>query len=182
MMRLNAREPELFDTNFLTFTPLRRPAFVAGNTAQEDVILKALGVADIQVFLLDPIRRATGVVNLNDTEGVRPVLNFYQRLQDSGVTVVTTHHDNKTFARSGGGDPLGMTGAGDFAGDADSIVSVSLPKGTGIEEPRRNLHFTLRNAPSLSPRGMEMDENGRIVYSTSPYGDGLAGDDSGPPI
>ncbi len=182
MLRDNAREPELFDHNFLTFTPLRRPRFVAGNVVQEDVILKALETADIQVFLLDPVRRATGVADLNSEKDVRPLLHFFERLQDSGVTVVTCHHDNKSYSRQGGGDPLGMTGVGAFAGDADTIVSVSVPKGTALEDPTRNLHFTLRNAPSCPPRGMKMGDNGHIVYSHAPYGPGLEGDDSGPSI
>jgi hypothetical protein len=181
-LRAAAREPELFDENFLTFTPLRRPAFVAGNTTQEDAVLRALVDGGVQVFLLDPIRRATGAADLNSERDVRPLLNFYGRLQDHGITVVTCHHDNKTYARQGGGDPLGMTGVGAFAGDADTIVSVSVPKGQTLEDPRRNLHFTLRNAPAPAPRGMEMGSDGCIVYATEPWGGGLAGDESGPAI
>lgn len=186
LLQANAREPELFGTNFLTFTPMQRPNFTAGNVAQEDFILKTLETHDVQVFLLDPIRRATGLADLNSEREVRPLLHFFERLQDSGVTVVTTHHDNKTYSRQGGGDPLGMTGVGAFAGDADTIVSVSIPKGMTIEEPIRNLHFTLRNAPSISARGMRMGEDGHIVYSTSAY-DNSADDDgtdrpTGPPI
>jgi 5S rRNA maturation endonuclease (ribonuclease M5) len=182
MMRAHAREPELFDRNFLSWTPMQRPSFRAGDTGQEDFVLKQLTDHDVQVFFLDPIRRATGAVDLNSEEAVRPLLDFFARLQDNGITVVTTHHDNKTYARQGGGDPLGMTGTGAFAGDADTVVSVSLPRGSSIEDPRRNLHFLLRNAPSVSPRGMAIDGEGGLTYSTTPWGDGLAGDDSGPPI
>lgn len=180
-LRAQAPEPELFDENFMTMTPLRRPPLVAGNTEQEDAVLKALTDASVSVFLLDPIRRATGFADLNSEQDVRPLLNFFARLQDNGITVVTCHHDNKTAARSGGGDPLGMTGAGAFAGDADTIVSVAVPKGSTLDQPRRNLYFTLRNAPGVTPRGFEMSEGG-LVYSTTPHGDGMESDDSGPSI
>lgn len=175
-LRCAARHPDLFDLNFLTFTPLQRPRFVAGNVEQEDYVLRNLESHDVQVFLLDPVRRATGIADLNSEKEVRPLLAFFQRLQDNGVTVISCHHDNKTAARSGGGDPLGMTGVGAFAGDADTIVSVSIPKGMTVDEPTRNLHFTLRNAPSPAPRGMSMGDDGRIVYSPSPHG---AAEDAG---
>lgn len=180
-LRAQSNEPELFDQNFMTVTPLRRPPLMAGNTEQEDAMLRALVDADIQVFLLDPVRRATGYADLNSEQEVRPLLNFFARLQDEGITVVTCHHDNKTASRSGGGDPLGMTGAGSFAGDADTIVSVGLPKGRGQEDTCRNVHFTLRNAPGVAPRGFEMTDSG-LVYSTTPHGDGMESDDSGPSI
>jgi AAA domain len=170
-LRAGAREAELFDRNFLTFTPTRRPTFVAGNKAQEDAILTALTQHDVQVFLLDPIRRATGYADINSEAEVRPLLNFYARLQDNGITVVTCHHDGKSGARAGGGNPVDMTGSGAFSGDADTIVSVAVPKGLSIEDPRRNLHFLMRNALSPGPRSMTMSEDGQLSYSTAPHGD-----------
>jgi RecA-family ATPase len=182
LLRNVAREGELFDTNFLTFTPLQRPRFVAGNTAQEDMVLATLESAGVQVFLLDPVRRATGVADLNSEKEVRPLLAFFERLQNAGITVITCHHDNKSFARSGGGNPLGMTGVGAFAGDADTIVSVSVPKGGTIDDRTRNLHFTFRNAPSLGARGMEMQEDGHILYSPDPHGNWDGEDEAEPAI
>lgn len=170
LLHANARKPDLFDSNFLAFTPMRRPTFVAGNVAQEDAMLMALETHHVQVFCLDPIRRATGSADLNSEKDVRPLLNFFARLQDNGITVISCHHDNKTYSRQGGGDPLGMTGVGAFAGDADTIVSVSLPKGVTIEEPVRNLRFTTRNAPTIGSRGMRMTDAGMLVYSTTPHG------------
>lgn len=165
--------PELFRQNFLTWTPMQRPNYRAGNKAQEDQILAALQEAGVEVFVLDPIRRATGAIDLNSEKDVRPLLAFYERLQGEGIAVITCHHDNKTAGRSGGGDPLGMTGAGAFAGDADSIVSVALPKGEDQESAKRDLHFTFRNAPSIGPRGFTMEESGLLVYG-APH---EAGDD-----
>lgn len=171
MLREQASRPKLFDANFFTFTPLQRPTFVAGNLAEEDKILSALVDNDIQVFLLDPVRRATGLADLNSEREVRPLLNFFARLQDNGITVVSTHHDNKTYSRAGGGNPLGMTGVGAFAGDADTIVSVGIPKGSDVDSPLRNLHFTLRNAQAISAKGLQMTEIGQLVYSNEPHGD-----------
>lgn len=167
----HAREPDLLRENFMTWTPLQRPRLRAGDKATEDHVMLELMAAGIQVVLVDPIRRAMGTLNTNAGEDARKILSFYERLQNEGITVVTTHHDNKTAARSGGGDPIGMTGAGDFAGDADTIVSVSLPRGKKIEDPQRNLSFLLRNSPSIGARGMEMQSDGHIVYSTEMFGD-----------
>lgn len=171
-----AKQRELFDRNFLSWTPMQRPRFTAGAKGDEDFLIDALTAAGVQVFLIDPIRRSVGTADLNSEKEVRPLLAFAQRLQDAGITVVLTHHDNKTYAKSGGGDPLGMTGAGAFAGDADTIVSVSIPKGQSIESRERNLHFLLRNAPSLPARAMRMGEDGRIAY----FDTALGGDDGGP--
>lgn len=166
ILRSHAREPGLFDENFLTFSPLRRPELTAGNRKQEDLVLRTLIEAGVQVVLIDPIRRASGAIDMNSEKDVRAILRLFERLQDEGITVVTTHHDNKEFARRGGGDALGMTGAGAFSGDADSIVSIELPTGEDHRSSvRRNLQFTIRNGPSIGGRGMEIQEDGRLLYS-----------------
>ena len=179
-LRSTAPELDLLDRNMFVWTPMQRPQFVAGDTDSENAILRVLTDNDVQIFLLDPVRRATGNADMNSEKEVRPLLHFFQRLQDEGITVLTTHHDNKTYARSGGGDPLGMTGAGAFAGDADTIVSVSIPRGETIDSTRRNLHFTTRNAPSIGARGMTMTESGVIVYQSGPHGHDDS-DDAVPP-
>lgn len=173
----HAREPELFAANFLSYSPMARPRFRAGNDKEESALLRELTEAGVQVMLLDPIRRATGTVDMNDEAEVRRLLGFFERLNNEGITVIATHHDNKTSAKAGGGDPTGMTGSGAWAGDPDSIVSVELPKGEKLtESTKRNLIFTLRNAPILTPRGMEIRDDGSILYSNEPHGDW--GDDS----
>lgn len=161
----NAREPLLFSENFHTYSPLARPDLRAGDTKSEDRILKVLVDGGTQVLLLDPIRRATGSIDMNDEAEVRKMLGFFERLNDEGITVVATHHDNKTAARFGGGDPAGMTGSGAWAGDPDTIISVQLPKGDRLNDStRRNLLFTLRNSPVVPPRGFDMTDSG-FVYS-----------------
>lgn len=170
----HARERTAFNENFLTLTPLIRPKIRAGDKAEEDRLLSILTGSGVQVLLLDPIRRATGSIDMNDESEVRKMLGFFERLNNEGITVIATHHDNKTSARSGGGDPLGMTGSGAWSGDPDTIVSVELPKGDKLNSSkRRNVVFTLRNAPSITPRGFEMHDDGHIIYSTVPHGAGF---------
>lgn len=165
----NAREPGLLRENFLTYSPLSRPDLQAGNQKSEDRVLSNLLENNVQVLFLDPIRRTTGAIDMNDESEVRRLLGFFERLNDEGITVVATHHDNKTFARSGGGDPLGMTGSGAWAGDPDTIVSVQLPRGESLNNSvKRNVNFTLRNSPAIAPRGFEMTDSG-IVYSTTAW-------------
>ena len=171
LLERHAREPELLRENFLTWTPLQRPRLRADDKAEQDRVLAALVDAGVQVFLLDPVRRAMGTLNSNAEEDVRKLLAFFERLQDEGITVVTVHHDNKESARAKGGDPIGMTGSGAWAGDFDTIISISIPKGMALKDPKRNLTFTLRNAPSIGDRGMEIDGDGKITYSTEPWGE-----------
>lgn len=172
-LRANAKDRAAFDANFGTWTPLQRPTLRAGEKAEEDKVLAGLLEAGVQIVLFDPIRRALGPGNdMNSEADVRQLLGFFERLQDEGITVVATHHDNKAAMRHGGGDPWGMTGSGAFAGDADTIVSISLPKGDTVDSPRRNISFLSRNAASPSTRGMAIQEDGHLKYATSPYGEG----------
>lgn len=183
LLMKNAREPKALAENFLTLTPLIRPKIRAGDKGEEDKLLSILTGAGVQVLLLDPIRRATGSIDLNDEAEVRKMLGFFERLNNEGITVVATHHDNKTAGRSGGGDPLGMTGSGAWAGDPDTIVSVELPSGDKLaSSTRRNLHFTLRNAPTIPPRGFDMQEDGHILYSSVPHGSGFDESEDEPQI
>lgn len=170
-LKAHASEPDLFRANFGTYTPLVRPRLVAGNTQDEDAIIRNLTENGVQVVLIDPVRRAMGMADMNAENEVRKMLHFFQRLNDEGITVVATHHDNKEAGKSGGGDPFGMTGSGAWAGDADAIVSIALPKGYSLEDPKRDIHFLLRNAPSPGPRGMEIKKDGQIVYQVDPWTD-----------
>lgn len=166
-----AVDVKAFDSHFATLSPIAPPRFIAGNQAHEDELLRDLESAGVQVFLLDPVRRFTGFADLNSEQEVRRLLAFIDRLNQNGVTVVACHHDNKTASRTGGGDPLGMTGAGAFAGDADTIVSISQPKDAVPRDLRRNLHFTLRNGPAPAPRGIRMiSDETRIEYSLEAHG------------
>jgi hypothetical protein len=170
-IRCGAREPDLFDRNFLTWTPQTRPQIKAGNKEQEAFMRAELVRAGVQVVLMDPVRRLMKAgSSMNDEDSVRYPLAFFESLQNEGITVIFTHHDNKGSAKSGGGDALDMTGSGAWAGDADSILSVSLPKGVRREDPTRNLHFLLRNGPSPTPRGFRLCDNGTITYQNDPFG------------
>lgn len=165
----SAPEPALMRQNFHTYSPLSRPDLRAGDTKSEDRVLSNLVSQGIQVFMIDPIRRATGSIDMNDEAEVRRMLGFFERLNDEGITVIATHHDNKSFAKAGGGDPLGMTGSGAWSGDPDTILSVQLPYGETLTSTKRNVCFTLRNSPALDPRGFEMTDHG-MLYSPTPWG------------
>jgi len=161
-----------FDEHFYTYSPLVRPQLIAGNTQQEDTVIRNLVDAGIQVFLADPVRRMAGHADLNSEQDVRKILGFFERLNDQGITVIYTHHDNKGGAAPGAaGSSADMTGSGAFSGDPDSIVNLTLPRGERWETSRlRNISYLLRNAPSPSMKGMEIHENGTLSYSDMPHG------------
>lgn len=162
---------ELWDQNYGTWQPLTRPLLAAGNREHEDAIIRPLVEQGIQVVLIDPVRRGMGDLGMNAEEDVRKMLQFFSRLQDEGITVVATHHDNKASSRGGGGDALSMTGSGAWAGDPDTIISVALPKGDSLSSStRRNLHFTLRNSPPIAPRGFELHNDETLRYTLDAHG------------
>jgi RecA-family ATPase len=166
-----AREPELLEQNFTTWTPLHRPATFVGNKQTEDAVLAHLVDDATQVLLVDPIRRAGRGLDMNSEQDVSKILGFFERLNDNGITVVTLHHDNKEHSRRGGGDSNAMTGSGAFAGDPDTIVDVVLPDGEDARTcNKRNLFFTLRNGPAPMPRGMEITDDAVLVYSPEAFG------------
>jgi 5S rRNA maturation endonuclease (ribonuclease M5) len=171
LLKQHAKDQDAFLDNFLTFSPRARPRLVAGDKASEDAILRPLVEAGVQVVAIDPIRRGMGLASMNDENEVRRMLGFFERLNDEGITVVATHHDNKASGK--GGDPDAMTGSGAFAGDPDAIVSVAVPPKHSKRLPKRNLIFTLRNAPQITERSFGMGDDGRITYST----DGIGMDD-----
>jgi hypothetical protein len=175
----NAKEPDLFEQNFFTWTPMIRPTLIAGNTKQEDFVLKNLVESGIQVMLLDPIRRAVGMADLNAENEVRRMLMFFERLNNEGITVVAVHHDNKEGAKAGGGNAINMTGSGAWAGDPDTIVSIEIPKGETTESAHRNLRFMLNHAPSPGTRGMKISDgdNQQISYSLDGWGEHEEKDD-----
>ena len=169
-LRGNAPNPTAFDQNFGSWTPFGRPTLRAGEKSEEDKVVTALTEAGVQIVLIDPIRRALGPgTDMNSESDVRSLLGFFERLQDAGVTVVATHHDNKAGAKHGGGDPWDMTGSGAFAGDADTIVSIALPKGEPASSKARDLRFLARNTSAPSPRGVLMLPDGHLQYLPEPH-------------
>lgn len=173
---------DLFNANFMTYSPLARPRLRAGDTKAEALFRSQAVEAGAQVVLIDPIRRGTGAIDMNSEGEVRAMLDFCASLQDEGITVIATHHDNKTAARNRGGDPTDMTGSGAWAGDPDTIISIELPPGENHRTSvRRNMNFTLRNSPAIGGRAFEMTDDG-IVYSLEPWGDQSDEDPTAPTI
>jgi 5S rRNA maturation endonuclease (ribonuclease M5) len=161
----NAAEPDLFMDNFFTAEPLTRPHLTTGVTASEDRVIEYVTQYNIDVVFIDPIRRAMGYASLNDEHDVRRPLHFAERLNRLGVTVVLLHHDNKEADVRLGGDPAGMTGSAAWAGDVDTIVSVWRTRQMKREDPKRNLHFLMRNDSSIVPdKGFLLNETGSVVW------------------
>lgn len=163
---------EAFDKNFLTYTPTTRPDLKIGNQKSMDKVRKVLVEGEVAIVLIDPIRRAlVPGLSMNDEDGAPAHIRaFTESLQAEGITVVLVHHDNLTPERNAGrSDPANMTGSGAWAGDPDTIVTVHRPPLTTREEPRRNLSFLLRNAPSPPPVGFELKEDGSIVWGEAHF-------------
>lgn len=158
-----ATEPELLGSNYYGYEPLTRPRLVAGNEESENKMMKTLMDGGIEVVVIDPIRRTLGFANPNAEDEVRRLLYFVERLNDSGMTVVMVHHDNKESDKHGGGDPSGMTGSGAWAGDPDTIVTLSRPAGESRDSTKRNVGFLMRNAPSAHGKGIEIVNDGSPV-------------------
>lgn len=174
-----ADEPDLFGENFLSYSPLARPRLTAGDEKSEDTMIQNLLDAEAQVVFLDPVRRAMGYADMNAENEVRRILAFAERMTREGLTVVLLHHDNKASDARGGGDASGMTGSGAWAGDADTIISVSRPSGTERKDPRRNARFLLRNAPSPSGRGFELKGDGHVAWHGNTWAENTDNDDEG---
>jgi hypothetical protein len=174
-LRQAVARQDAFDAHFLTYSPLARPRLVAGRPDSEGPIIENLLAAGVNVVLIDPIRRGMGLADMNAENEVRRILRFAERLTDEGMAVVMVHHDNKSGSKHGGGDPDDMTGSGAFAGDADSILSIVRPAFVSKEQPKRNLHFLLRNAVSPAPRGFEWGD-GAVIWHDEAFIDHEEGD------
>jgi hypothetical protein len=169
--------------NFHIWTPQSRPQLRVNNAKAEEYVRAELVRAGIQVVLFDPLRRMMPAgLSLNDEDSARHALSFFESLQNEGITVIFTHHDNKQGARADA-DETSMTGSGAWAGDADTIIGVTRVKGEPRHSGKRNINFLLRNAPSPAPRGMQMmEDTARILYSPDPFGVGEAEDSEEPDI
>lgn len=177
LIRSTAEHPDLWDKNFGTWQPTLRPDLVAGNVKLEDRYLTAFAEHGIQVVLVDPIRRATGAIDFNAEQDARKILHFFQRMQDNGITVISTHHDNKDSTKHHEADLTSPTGSGAFVGDADTIVSSVLPYGGKVTDLQRNLGFYVRNGPPVSMRGMEISDEGILSYRHEPFNSAPGADD-----
>jgi 5S rRNA maturation endonuclease (ribonuclease M5) len=161
-------DTDLWDENFGTIDTMRRPDFVAGSAKHEEAALRALLDAGISVVLFDPVRRAGRGGDLNDEKDAGVLLGFFERLMNEGMSVVYVAHDNKAGSKAGGADILNVTGSGAWVGDADSVVTITVPKGETTDSRYRNLNFTIRNGPHVEGRSFHIDEDAHIIYSNEP--------------
>lgn len=177
-MRARAKQPELLWDNFFTWHPEERLDLKAGVKAQEDEARRLLVENEVQVVLIDPLRRFMQAgQSMNDEDQARYPLQFFESLQQEGITVVFCHHDVKSAARMRNADDTSMTGSGAFAGDADTIIGLTRPKDASSESPLRNVHFTLRNGPPQAPRGLTFRDDATLLYSDEPHESANKADD-----
>lgn len=168
------QEQASFLDNYLTLDALVGAHITVDDKAALQAFYREVEDADLQVVLLDPVRQMMSDKDLNSEQDVALLRALINPLKDMGVTVILTHHDNKEYAQRGSGNPLGMTGSGAFAGDADTIVSIALPRGVGAEFTaqctHRDMFYMLRNAASPEPNHFQFlpedEEHGaRFTYA-----------------
>jgi hypothetical protein len=151
----DADEQQRFLDNFLSLDALAGTHLTVDDKPALQAFYREVDEAALDVVLLDPVRQMMADKDLNSEQDVSLLRAVVNPLKDMGVTVILTHHDNKESAYRGGGNPLGMTGSGAFAGDADSIISIALPGNIGPEFTsqchHRDMYWMLRNAPSPDP-------------------------------
>ncbi len=125
---------------------------------QEDFrakILQALAECGAQVVAFDPLQRLTGSADIDKVNELDALLDFFAELQNDGVTIVSSHHNNKAAGPAGSKHPNSMSGSQRFGADPDAICSlthdaklmVADDTSTGIKQ--RNLSWTLRSGSTV---------------------------------
>lgn len=156
--------------NLGTYRPGQRAVFNVKSQKHREYYLELLQKNEVNVVLFDPLRSMIGGNSVYEQETQMAAVEFFRMIMGEGIAVIATHHDSKTSARTGGGSNLDMTAGDALAGLADTIVSVGLPHGDDLEtSKRRNLHWTVRNGPPISPRGFAIEED-LLTYQDEPHG------------
>lgn len=145
-------EAELFIKNAYTYGigNNRLPRLKVTDKNFKPSIYRAIEDAGAEVIAFDPIQRITGEGNLDKSNEMDLLLDFFAELQNAGVTVIACHHNNKASG-SNSRDPNAMVGTQRFSGDADSICSVWHDKSIMVADDnadgrkQRNFTWTLRN-------------------------------------
>lgn len=111
-------------------------------------VLRAVEEAHADVVVFDPLQRMTGGASLDKAHEMEPMFDLIARLQGMGLTVVFSHHNNKSMANES--SPYGMSGTQRFGADVDSICSLShnkamLPDDNSDGIKQRNFAWELRN-------------------------------------
>lgn len=169
-------EADLFTENVSVFgiANKRMPRFKVNQPDFRPTIEAALMETGAEVIAFDPVQRMIGSVNSDKSYELDPLFSTFEWLMDQGITVMYTHHDNKTERNSG--NAYAMSGNQRFGADADSIISVyhdknMVPDGdTSVTQ--RNFRFTLRSgaAPgrSITARPSSFDPNFMVVEYGEP--------------
>jgi hypothetical protein len=167
--RLTVSQRKLYH-NLGTYRPGQRAMFHVTDPEHRKHYRNMLVENLVNVVLFDPLRSMVGGRSVYEQDTQMAVAEFFRGIMSEGIAVIATHHDSKTSARTGGGSNLDMTAGDAWAGLADTIVSVGLPEGDDLDTSRRrNLHWTVRNGPPVTPRGFTI-EGDELAYQIEPHG------------
>lgn len=173
LLGMDDAERDLFLQNVYTFkigdNELPRLKIQQGNEFK-GTVLRAIEAVDPKVLAFDPLQRLTGEADIDKVNELDKLLDFFAELQNSGLTVISSHHNNKA---SGGNakHPNAMTGSQRFGADADSICSVWHDPKTMVADDntsqlkQRNFTWTLRNgaAPGRSVHARPDRDNPELM-------------------
>lgn len=179
-------DAELFEENVSVYGVANRkmPRLKIQSPEFVPSILAAIEESGAEVVALDPIQRMTGSANIDKPHEIDPLLGLIERLTDSGITVIYTHHNNKAERNSA--TPYSMSGSQRFGADADAICSVYhdkhlVPDNNPRKETQRNFVWTLRSGSavgrSITAKPSASDPSFMIVE----YGDLIVPAPTAPP-
>lgn len=117
-------------------------------------VIRAIEECDARVVAFDPLQRLTGNADIDKLNELDDLLDFFAELQNDGITVVSSHHNNKASGLAAK-HPNAMAGSQRFGADPDAICSLThdpklmepLDSPDGITQ--RNLSWTLRSGSAL---------------------------------
>lgn len=174
---MGASEAAMFEENVMVYgiANRRMPRLKVGSDDFRPTIEQALMDSDADVVAFDPVQRLTGGINSDKSYELEPLFATFEWLMDQGITVIYTHHDNKTERNTG--SAYAMSGNQRFGADADSILSVyhdknMIPDDNPDKKLQRNFRFTLRSGAaagrSITAAPSSFDPNFMIVEYDDP--------------
>jgi len=123
-------------------------------------VYRFIEASEAQVIVFDPIQRLAGSADLDKTNEIDALLDFFAELQNEGLTVIFTHHNNKQSG-PGARHPNAMAGSQRFGADADAICTLIHDPAVHLLDTnmegvkQRNLSWTLRSG-AATMRGTQV--------------------------
>lgn len=121
-------------------------------------VLRFIDQTHAKVIAFDPLQRLTGSADIDKVNELDYLLDFFAELQNDGITVISSHHNNKSSG-PGASHPNAMAGSQRFGADVDAVCSIihdpkiMLPDDNQDRVRQRNFSWTLRNG-SAATRGI----------------------------